>query len=108
MEIFLMALEITVSLFAVIGVYSTVRLLGQRFFCSRNLLLTVEIQNEEDAQHAEELLEEALSQYLLVPNGRIAVLTTPALRAHRALCEATKRYGVPIRVAWGRDISEPE
>ncbi len=73
------ALEVTMALFAVIGVYCMGRMLAQRLFGSRRLVLAVEILTEQAIGEAEAAIRDALSQFLLVPSGRICVLTTAAL-----------------------------
>lgn len=98
MEYLITALEITMALFAVIGIYSLGRLLSQRFFGAKELSLAIEIREEKAAARSEALITEALGQFLLVPSGRVVILTTPTLSQHTALRCAAERYGVPILV----------
>ena len=92
------ALEVMMALFAVIGVYCMARLLAQRLFGSRRLLLAVEILNEQALPESEEAIRDALSQFLLVPSGRICVLTTSALAEDAHLRALVAKYGVSLFV----------
>ena len=64
------ALEIIVAFFAVIGLYFSVRILLQKFFGTRKLVLTLEILTEADARDSEMLIREALSGFWLISSGR--------------------------------------
>ena len=88
------ALEIIVAFFAVIGLYFSVRILLQKFFCTRKLVLTLEILTEADARDSEMLIREALSGFWLISSGRLLVVTTPALQDHPVLSEMIVRYGL--------------
>ena len=92
------ALEVTMALFAVIGVYCMGRLLAQRFFGSRRIVLAVEILSEQTLLEAEEAIRDALSQFLLVPSGRICVLTTSALAEDVRMKALAAKYGVSLCV----------
>ncbi len=92
------ALEVTMALFAVIGVYSVARLLAQKIYGSRRLVLAVEIFCEDDLDEAEAAIRDALAQFLLVPSGRVCVLTTAEWAAHPALIALTRKYGVELCV----------
>ena len=92
------ALEVMMALFAVIGVYCMARLLSQRICGSRRLVLAVEIMNEQAVGEAEQAVRDALAQFLLVPSGRICVLTTSALAEDARLRAVAARYGVAICV----------
>ena len=98
MEYLITALEITVALFAVIGIYSLARLFSQRFFGEQALALAIEIYEPREAERAEELILAALEQFLLIPSGRIMIVTTFELAKHPTLQKQAKRYGVPVRV----------
>lgn len=90
------ALEVTMALFAVIGVYSAARMLAMRLFGSRRLVLAVELFDEGALAEAEEALRDALSQFLLVPSGRICILTTSSLCEDERLLALAKKYGVAV------------
>lgn len=92
------ALEVTMALFAVIGVYCMARLLAQRCFGSRRQILAVELLNEESLSEAEEAIREALSQFLLVPSGRVCILTSRMLSRDERLVSLAQKYGVSICV----------
>lgn len=92
------ALEVMMALFAVIGVYCMARLFAQRFYGSRRLVLAVELLTEQTLREAEEAIRDALSQFLLVPSGRICVLTTAALAEDARLRALVAKYGVSICV----------
>ena len=96
MEYLMLALEITMALFAVIGIYSMARMLSQRLFGSRQLVLAIEILEEKDLEELEGLVMEALSQFLLVPSGRVIILTKQELADREKLQKTACRYGVPI------------
>ena len=90
------ALEVMMALFAVIGVYCMARLLAQRLFGSRRLVLAVEIVTEQALGEAEEAIRDALAQFLLVPSGRICVLTTATLAENMQLRALVAKYGVSL------------
>ena len=96
MEYLITALEITMALFAVIGIYSTARMLSQRLFGSRQLVLAIEIFEEGDVESIESLVLEGLGQFLLTPSGRVLILTTTELAKNEELQRVAGRYDVPI------------
>ena len=96
MEYLVLALEVTMALFAVIGIYSMARMLSQRLFGSRQLVLAIEILEDVDVERAESLVLEGLGQFLLTPSGRVVVLTTTELAKNEELQRVAGRYGVPI------------
>lgn len=96
MEYLILALEITMALFAVIGIYSMARMLSQRLFGARELVLAVEILEEMDVQSIESLVLEGLGQFLLTPSGRLLILTTEELAKNEEMQRVACRYGVPI------------
>ena len=91
-------LEVTMALFAVIGIYCAARMLAQRMYGSRRLILAVELLSEQSLAEAEGAIRDALSQFLLVPSGRVCVLTTPALCEDENLLRLVNKYGVPLKV----------
>lgn len=105
MEYLIAALEITMALFAVIGIYSVARLCSQRFFGARQLAIAIEMKTEEDVMHAEALVEEALAQFLLVPSGNILILAPKALSEHPTLNRVSQRYGVSVYVTTQKEVS---
>ena len=96
MEYLVLALEVTMALFAVIGIYSMARMLSQRLFGSRQLVLAIEILEESDIEGVESLVLEGLGQFLLTPSGRLLILTTEELVKREELQRVAGRYGVPI------------
>ena len=92
------AMEVTMALFAVIGVYSAARMLAMRLFGSRRLILAVELCDESAMAEAEEAIRDALAQFLLVPSGRVCVLTLPAFCEDERLVLLARKYGVPVYV----------
>ena len=92
------ALEVTMALFAVIGVYCAARMLAQRLFGSHRLILAVELLTESSFLEAEEAIRDALSQFLLVPSGRVCVLTLPELAKDERLVSLSQKYGVSVCV----------
>lgn len=92
------AIEVMMACFAVIGFYSMARMLAQRLYGSRRLVLAVEILTEEALCEAEDAIRDALSQFLLVPSGRICVLTTDEWVADPMLVALVRKYGVEVRV----------
>ncbi len=100
------AIEVMMACFAVIGFYSLARMLAQRFFGSRRLVLAVEILTAEAIGEAEEAIRDALSQFLLVPSGRICVLTTSDLCKEERLLQLSQKYGVALCVIQEGDTKE--
>ena len=90
--------EVIVALFAVIGFYSAARMLSQKLYGSRALTLAIEIRREAEVLACESLIQEGLSQFLLVPSGRVVILTVSEWAEHPKLLEASKKYGVKILV----------
>lgn len=88
------AMELFVAIFAVLGLYVTVRWCCGRLFGTRNLLITIEILTQREAESAEVLIRDALSQYLSMPWVRWAVLTVPELAEHPQLVRAMETYGL--------------
>ena len=88
------ALELIVAIFAVLGLYVTVRWCCGRLFGTKNLLITIEILTQREAETAEELIRDALSQYLSMPWVRWAILTLPELAEHPCLMRAVETYGL--------------
>ena len=96
MEYLITALEITMALFAVIGIYSTARMLSQRLFGARELVLAIEILEEGNVESIESLVLEGLGQFLLTPSGRLLILTTEELAKSEEMQRVAGRYDVPI------------
>ena len=96
MEYLVLALEVTMALFAVIGIYCMARMLSQRLFGSRQLVLAIEILKESDVESIESLVLEGLGQFLLTPSGRLLILTTGELSKNEELQRVADRYDVPI------------
>ena len=92
------AIEVIMACFAVIGFYSVARMLAMRLYGSRRIVLAVEILSEEAICEAEDAIRDALSQFLLVPSGRVCVLTTEEWQAHPKLVALTRKYGVSLCV----------
>ena len=92
------AMELFLTVFAVIGLYVSVRWCCGRLFGSRNLIIIIEILTQREADSAEVLIRDALSQYLSMPRARWAVLTVPELAEHSRLVAALERYGLTCYV----------
>lgn len=92
------ALEVIVAFFCIIGIYSSWRMISQRIFGDKNIIIAVEIYSDADADKADVLLREALDLYLALPSERIVVLTEPDLLSNENLIGAAKEYGVSIYV----------
>ena len=101
MSYVMLAMEILVAVFAVLGFYGTVRWLAQKLFGSKRLAVTIEILTQRDAESAEVLIRDALSQYFLYPSGRIILLTTESLAAHPVLQRVRKQYGLSCYIIGG-------
>ena len=100
---FRLVMEILVAFFAVLGFYGMIRWIAQRLFGSRHLMIAMEILTQRDAESAELLIRDALSQYFTLPSARVIVLTTKTLAEHPRLVEACRIYGVSCRVMEGKD-----
>ena len=93
-----LAMEILVAILAVLGLYVLIRWCCGKLFGPKNLVITVEILTQREAESAEVLIRDALSQYLSLPWVRWAVLTVPELADHPALNLAMERYGLTCYV----------
>ena len=89
-----LVLDILVAFFAVLGFYGMIRWIAQRLFGSRHLMIAMKILTQRDAESAELLIRDALSQYFTLPSASLVVLTTPELVDHPKLAEACQVYGV--------------
>ena len=98
------AIEVMMACFAVIGFYSLSRMLAMRLYGSRRLVLAVEILTEEALCEAEDAIRDALSQFLLVPSGRVCVLTTEQWQRDPTLVALVHKYGVEVRVIAADEI----
>ena len=98
MEYLITALEVTMALFAVIGIYSLARLISQKLFGSKQLILSVEIRTKEDLAIADALIMEGLGQFLLTPSERVIILTDSVLAKDASLQMTAARFGIRILV----------
>ena len=92
------AIEILVAMLAVLGLYVAIRWCVGRLFGPKNLIISIEILTQREAESAEELIRDALSQYLSMPWVRWAVLTTPRLAGHPTLERVLETYGLSCYV----------
>ena len=92
------ALEVIVAFFCIIGIYSSWRMLSQRLFGDKNIIVAVEIYSYDDADRADMLLREALDVYLALPSKKVVVLTSTDLLSNENLVDAAEEYGVSIYV----------
>ena len=92
------ALEIIVAFFSIIGIYSTWRMISQRIFGDKNLIVAVEIYSAEDAQRADAIIREALDVFLALRSQRIVILTSRELCGNAGLTLAARKYGVQMQV----------
>ena len=97
-------LEIVVACFAVLGLYHSVCWIAQKLFGSRRLAVAIEILTQRDAESAEVLIRDALSQYLSLPSERVVVLTLPELSSVPALRRAVEIYGLDCYVIDERTV----
>ncbi len=92
------AMEILVAMFAVLGLYVAVRWCCGKLFGPNNLTVVIEILTQREAESAEVLIRDALSQYLSLPSVRWAVMTLPELADHPTLIRAMETYGLTCYV----------
>ena len=95
---FRIALEIIVAVFAVIGLYGTIRRIAQSLFGSKNILIAIEFLTQRDAESAEVLIRDALSQYIYFPSGRVIAISTDSLSADPELQRVLSTYGISLYV----------
>ena len=93
------ALEIIVAFFSVIGIYALWRMISQRVFGDKNIVIAIEILCRRDAEDAEALIKEALGMFLSLRSQRIVIITTPELKDNGVLTDAVKKYGVGLYVS---------
>ncbi len=108
MEYVILALDIVVACFAVLGFYGFIRWIAGKLFAPKNLLTALEVLTPRQAECAEELIRDTLTGYLSLPSGRLIVLTTPELFGHPALVRAVKTYGLACyTVEDCQEVNEP-
>ena len=87
-------MDILVAFFAILGFYGMIRWVAQRWFGSRNFIVAIQILTQRDAESAELLIRDALSQYFTLPAAPLVVWTTAELMEHPTLAEACHTYGI--------------
>ena len=92
------ALEVIVAFFCIMGIYSSWRMISQRIFCDKNIIVAVEIYSDDDADKSDILLREALDVYLALSSKKVVVLTSSDLLSNENLVHAAEEYGVSIYV----------
>ena len=92
------AFDILVAVFAVLGIYGTVKWLTGRIFGFENTVLAVEILTQRDAESADVLIRDALFGVLSLSSKRVVVLVARSLSEDPHLVEARKKYGVSCYV----------
>ena len=90
------ALDIIVAFFCVIGIYAIWRMISQRLFGNKNIIIAVEITSLEDADSADELIREALGLFLSLGSQKIIVITTAELQSNSSLINAVRKYGAEL------------
>ena len=90
------ALDIIVAFFCVIGIYAIWRMISQRLFGNKNIIIAVEITSLEDADSAVELIREALGLFLSLRSQKIIVITTAELQSNSSLINAVRKYGAEL------------
>ena len=90
------ALDIIVAFFCVIGIYTIWRMVSQRLFGNKNIIIAVEITSLEDADSADELIREALGLFLSLRSQKIIVITTAELQSNSSLINAVRKYGAEL------------
>ena len=90
------ALDIIVAFFCVIGIYAIWRMISQRLFGNKNIIIAVEITSLEDADSADELIREALGLFLSLRSQKIIVITTAELQSNSSLINAVRKYGAEL------------
>lgn len=91
---FRIAIEVILSVFAVLGLYGTVRLIMQKTLGDKRIFIAVELLADEDAECAERLIRDALEAFLLLPSDRVAVIVASELANDERILEAARKYGV--------------
>ena len=94
MYILRIVFEIIVSLFAIFGLYSAGRLISQKFFGDKRIVLTVIFRGEESIEDAEMLIRCAMEGFLLTSSSRICALVPVELLSNEELISIFRRYGV--------------
>ena len=93
------ALEVIVAFFCVIGIYTVVRMISQRLFGEKNIVIAVEILCRRDAENADALIKEALGLFLSLRSQRISVITTEELKDNGAILTAVRKYGARLYIS---------
>ena len=90
---FRIAAEIILAIFSVFGVYSAARLIMQKLFSDKRIILAIDIKTD-DVLFAEGLIKEALGIYYLTSSERIVLLLPEELANSESLMGTVKEYGV--------------
>jgi len=91
---FRVAVEVILAMFSVFGVYSAARLVIQKFFSDKRIILAIEIRTGDDVLFAEGLIKEALGIYYLTSSSRVVLLLSEELLDNEELMNTVKKYGV--------------
>lgn len=90
MDILYTLFAVTVSLLSVFGLWCAIELSMETFFSSEGVALSIELQNEKDAEMLDVLLHEAHSAFFRKGNRRTVVLIH-----HSLLQDCLGKDGVP-------------
>ena len=98
MEYVILAIDITVACFAVLGFYGLVRWIAGKLFGAKELVCALEILTPRQAECADQTVRDTLTGYFSLPSGRLIVLTTAELAEHPSLVRAIRTYGLTCYV----------
>ncbi len=91
---FKVAIEVILAAFAVFGLYTAARILAQKIFGDKNIILAVVFKSKKDVENAEMLIREALGNFLATSSCRVAALVGEEFSNDEELISIISKYGV--------------
>ena len=91
---FKVAVEIILAAFSVFGLYTAVRILAQKIFGDKNIILAVVFKSEKDIENAEMIIREAIGNFLATSSCRVAALVSEEFSNDEGLLCVIRKYGL--------------
>lgn len=91
---FKVAVEIILAAFSVFGLYTAVRILAQKIFGDKNIILAVVFKSEKDIENAEMIIREAIGNFLATSSCRVAALVSEEFSNDEELLCVIRKYGL--------------
>lgn len=91
---FKVAIEVILAAFSVFGLYTAVRILAQKVFGDKNIILAVVFESKKEAENAEMLIREAIGNFLATSSCRVAALVSEEFSNDEELMRIIRKYGL--------------